>query len=131
MKTVLAFALALLITPSAFAAKHKLASVNELEADAKAFSQAIGEGTDCSLSVDRVPGGIRIIMESRSQGSAWLIVKYTDAVHLTAESEREDSYMKEYQIDGRGTLTAVQADDAYFHLYLESNGQQVGCELDF
>jgi hypothetical protein len=134
MKTILT-ALFLATTQPAFAAapanQQILASVNQLETDAKNFALMIGDGQDCSLSIKKFSDGIRITMMSAAGGAASLDVNYDNAVGLTKEFSSDGSYSKEYEIPGQGKLTAINADDSYFHASLEANGKKVSCELDF
>ncbi|MGE3261973.1 MAG: hypothetical protein AB7K68_09355 [Bacteriovoracia bacterium] len=109
---------------------QKLASVNELESDARNFSLMIGEGQECALKIQRFDGGIRLGMISE-EGLTWLDVRNDSAVVLTQSYQDDGSYVREYEIPGQGKLTALTADDSYFHASLEANGKKVNCELDF
>lgn len=131
MKTALFLIFGLLLQSPAFALEQKIASVNELEQNALEFAESITGADGCTLQVFRVRDGIEIRMESESEGTASLVVKYSDGVYFKGETFGSASFSKEYRVEGQGILSAVHADDAYFHVYLEANGKTVGCEFDF
>lgn len=135
MKNILSLSLLALTLfaaqPALAVLPQKLASVNELESDARNISLMIGEGQECALKIQRFDGGIRLGMSSPEEGFTWLDVRNDSAVVLTQSYQDDGSYVREYEIPGQGKLTALSADDSYFHASLEAKGKKVNCELDF
>lgn len=132
MKTILITAAAVLsLTSSAFAAEQKLISLQDLRSEVKNIQLMIGEDQHCALSVHKIENGIRVSMSSEKEGIASIDAIATDAVLLDTEYAADGSVKKEFVVPGRGTLTAIVADDSYFQATLEIPGQKISCELDF
>jgi hypothetical protein len=134
MKTLTLLALTLSLSAPALAAfpgGQKLASVNELAADAVSFSEMTNAGNGCRLSIEKYENGVRVAMEAEGEASAFLDARYDAAVLLTERNEEDGSYVKEYELPGQGKLTAVFADDSYFHAKMEAQGKTISCEIDY
>jgi hypothetical protein len=135
MKTLTLLVLAISLSAPAFAAfpgGQKLASVNQLAGDATSFGEMTeAGGSGCHLSVEKYENGVRIAMESDEEGRIFLDARYDGAVLLTERNEEDGSYVKEYELPGQGKLTAVFADDSYFHAQMEAQGQTISCEIDY
>jgi hypothetical protein len=122
---------ALTLASSAFASER----FTDLNKEATVMANALQNGEDakggsCKMTVRFVNHGIYAEIDTEQTGVVGFIVDQSDDLDLEAHDETDGSYSHTYKTP-TGSITFVNADDAYYYAEMTADKTTVRCGVYF
>lgn len=125
---------ALLATVSAFAAPKARTPFEKLKADAENTISIFDYQKEvCDIRVKEMRNGYTVSVKEGNNPVVYFDV-YSDHKIKLIEAEEESSdgsYSRRYEVANEGSVEFVHMDDAYDHFYIQKDGKETACELDY
>jgi hypothetical protein len=99
----------------------------DFESDAVDIANSMSDGPDCSFT-SSTSGGKLTLTVTNGKDSTEIVTSSSDTIAL---SKKDGGSTRIYKISGVGTLTIVEADDAFISAEISTSKKSTTCEIDF